>query len=99
MPIGFIADNADTGYFVQGRWVEGLPVNARFFGMDTGGLNIKGRQTFPLLAYRCPSCSGVELFAVNEEQAREVLLRPPMGGEAQPSDQLPRGSEAPDPES
>ena len=96
MQAGFLVDNADSGYIVQARWVAGFPVNAIFFGM-TAGLKIKDRQTFPIMGYRCPVCSRVEFFAVSEEQSSDILLRPASIGEVQSSDQLLRGSEAPDP--
>ncbi len=95
MHIGFVADNADSGYLLQAKWVEGLPENSKLFGMNTGTLQVKGRLTLPLLAYRCPVCSCVEFFAFAADHAQEMLLRPASGEPAQNADQLLRGSESP----
>ena len=95
MQRGFIADSAHSGYVVQSRWTEGSPVNSKFLGMNTGTLDIKNRETFPTIAYRCPECFHVEIFAIPEEQERNILLRPAGKGQEQGSEELLRGSEAP----
>lgn len=97
MQAGFLADNADSGSLVQARWVEGVPVIAKFWGMEIGSPEVKDRQTFPIIGYRCPVCCRVEFFAVSEEQPEDVLLRPAGIGEGQNSEELLRGSEAPNP--
>ena len=97
MQVGIVTDNSQ-GSFTQARWAEGEPVTAKIFGIDFGTLDINKRQTLPLLAYRCPACSCVELFAFREDKDRDILLRPASGAGATPAEELLRGSDAPDTE-
>lgn len=95
MELGFVPDGTDSGSLVQTKWVEGRPQPSTFLGIKTGHINIKARQTYPLTAYRCPTCGSLEFFALPEDAAQEELLRPASGTDATPSHQFLRMSEEP----
>ena len=47
------------GMWVQGTWSFGLPVPRRFLG----GIKYDKKAQIPMIAYRCPKCGYVELYA------------------------------------
>lgn len=50
-------DAAGSGA-VQGHWVPGAPEWSWW-----QGLRLKGKRRLPVIAYRCPKCGRLELFA------------------------------------
>jgi len=75
MELGYVVDSTESGWLMQGRWIEGLPEKSLFLGMNTGSLTIKDRKNIPLLAYRCSACSHVEFFAFEAVRGPAELLR------------------------
>jgi hypothetical protein len=47
------------GMWVQGTWSSGLPVPRRFMG----GIKYDKKAQIPMIAYRCPKCGYVEVYA------------------------------------
>jgi predicted nucleic-acid-binding Zn-ribbon protein len=58
MAVGHVPDMG-YGVVAQTNWAPGEPVVRRFLG----GIEHQKDQMMPLLAYRCPSCGFVELYA------------------------------------
>ncbi len=55
----------DVGYgqVLVTRWAPGDPEPKRFLGVD-GGIKWDEKEQIPLVAYRCPMCGLVELYAL-----------------------------------
>lgn len=47
------------GVVVQSSWAAGMPRVRRFLG----GIVYQKKQIVPMMAYRCPRCGYVELYA------------------------------------
>ena len=67
MEKGFIPDHAQAVAF-QPAWYKGEPEEKTFLGLP-GGIKTKrtsfgyDNKPYPLIAYRCPQCALVELYA------------------------------------
>lgn len=59
MDPGYLLDHTHGGY-TQATWIEGLPEKGRIFRM----LKIRGRRNLQALAYRCPRCGRLEMYAL-----------------------------------
>ena len=58
MERGHLPDIAES-HVVQTAWARGAPERRRFIG----GIKVNTKELLPLVAFRCPSCGYVELFA------------------------------------
>jgi hypothetical protein len=58
MDRGHVPDVAH-GQVLQSNWAPGEPASRRFFG----GIKFDYDSQLPLIAYRCPKCGYVELYA------------------------------------
>ena len=56
---GFVLDTTYGG-FTNAKWVEGAPRKG-FWMM--GFLLLSGRRRIPVVAYRCPQCGWLDLYA------------------------------------
>jgi hypothetical protein len=55
---GFVLETAIPHARTTPIWVEGEPENASW-----GGLKVKDRANYPIVAYRCTKCGHLELYA------------------------------------
>jgi predicted nucleic-acid-binding Zn-ribbon protein len=58
MERGHVPD-AGYGQVIQSKWAPGDAVPRRFFG----GIQYDVNEQIPMMAYRCPACGYVELYA------------------------------------
>ena len=58
MEQGFTVDRSHHSFGQPTKWVSGAPERSMLFGVKTGG-----RKRLTLVAYRCPQCGRVDLFA------------------------------------
>ena len=58
MERGHIPDKGRNQVFLT-SWAHGEPERQRFFG----GIKFRPKEQLPLVAFRCPSCGYVELYA------------------------------------
>lgn len=64
MTAGFVLDKKRTSAVVS-HWVQGLPKKAIWAGVD-----VEGKPTYAIGAYRCESCGFLELYARDEFAAK-----------------------------
>jgi hypothetical protein len=81
---GFLLDRAQ-GANLTATWIAGEPEKSFW-----SGLQLKGRATFRVTAYRCMQCGRLELYT---PCAEEHLLRPLEGSASQDSEALLRASD------
>ena len=57
MAEGFVPDSIG-GALLRSAWFEGKPEKNLL-----GGLNVKGKQAFPIVTFRCNACGLLESYA------------------------------------
>jgi hypothetical protein len=57
MEEGFVVDHTHGGY-AQGEWVEGPPRRSFW-----SGLNLSGKERYPVTTFRCTGCGYLESYA------------------------------------
>ena len=65
MEIGFLPDSQNTVHFST-MWHPGEAVLGTVLGMKTGGVKIDRYQQLQTVAYRCPQCGLVRIYAEND---------------------------------
>ncbi len=45
------------------KWHAGVPNDRKFLGMPMGGVSPENAKTMPAVAYRCPQCGLLRLYA------------------------------------
>ncbi len=66
MEEGMILDKAGYGGIVQGEWTKGTPPRRGIWGRFLSGSSVSMEQyadSKKIIAYRCPSCGRLELYA------------------------------------
>ena len=58
MEPGFVMDREDHSVQAVAKWVEGAPERSFWSGLKT-----TGRETFPVISYRCEKCGYLEAYA------------------------------------
>ena len=58
MDAGLVVDRGHYSLPEVAKWVEGSPERSLWTG-----LKIKGRETYPVLSYRCEGCGFLEFYA------------------------------------
>lgn len=64
MEPGFVMDRAHYSVPTVASWVEGAPERSIWSGLKT-----QGRDTFPVISYRCEQCGYLEAYARVLEQS------------------------------
>ncbi len=73
MQEGFLLDKAANNIgALQTEWVSGPFEDRHLLGMHMGMVKTKGHVAHDVVAYRCPQCASLELFA----PAADTLSRP-----------------------
>ena len=62
MEVGFVPDFA-FNMVGQMAWHRDEPTEATMLGVKTGGVKVDGKNLIGIIAYRCPTCELVRLYA------------------------------------
>lgn len=61
MEEGFLLEKGDAGALSAEAWVAGQPVKGWI-----SGLNLKGKNTYTITAFRCTACGFLESYALSK---------------------------------
>lgn len=68
MDPGFMPDVGHNGVVIQGLWHPGDPEPRKLLGFISAGVKLDQKNCLKIVAYRCPQCGLLRLYAREPEE-------------------------------